>query len=65
MVMFRKCMGRSSDTSAAYSNLGNALYQLKRVDESVTAWKKAVEVDPSNQKAAAALERLGLESSSS
>jgi hypothetical protein len=29
----------------------------------VSAWKKAVEIDPSNQKAAAALERLGLESS--
>jgi hypothetical protein len=32
------------------------------VDQAVEAWRRALEIDPSNQKPAMALERLGLES---
>jgi tetratricopeptide (TPR) repeat protein len=58
--MYERATQRSSDTSAAYSNLANALYQLDRVDDAVGAWKQALEIDPANDKASSALERLGL-----
>jgi predicted TPR repeat methyltransferase len=34
---------------------------MKRFDAAVSAWRRAVEIDPANHKAQAALERLGLE----
>ncbi len=59
--MYQRATQRGTDTSAAYCNLGNAYYRLKRIDQAVQAWRRAIEVDPANTKAAAALERLGLE----
>jgi len=58
--MYERATQRSSDTGAAWANLANALYEMRRVDEAVAAWKRALEIDPANDKAAAALERLGL-----
>lgn len=58
--MYQRAIQRSSDSSAAYTNLGNALYRLQRIDDSVKAWQRALKIDPANQKAAAALERVGL-----
>ena len=58
--MYERATQRTSDTSAAYSNLANALYEMERVEEAVGAWKHALEIDPANDKASSALERLGL-----
>lgn len=60
--MYERATQRSSDTSAAFSNLANALYELDRVDDAVGAWKQALEIDPANDKASSALQRLGLAS---
>jgi superkiller protein 3 len=60
--MYQRAIQRGADTSSAYTNLANAYYRLKRVDQAVAAWRRALEIDPANHKAAAALERLGLES---
>lgn len=58
--MYQRATQRATDSSAAWSNLGNALHTLARRDEAVSAWKQALALDPSNDKAAGALERLGL-----
>lgn len=58
--MYERAAQRGADTSAAYSNLANALYQMDRVDDAVGAWKQALEIDPGNDKASTALERLGI-----
>ena len=58
--MYQRATQRTTDSSAAWSNLGNALHTLARRDETVTAWKRALELDPTNDKATGALERLGL-----
>ena len=57
----QRAIQRGADSSAAYSNLANAYYRLKRVDQAVAAWRRALEIDPANSKAATALERLGLD----
>ena len=59
--MYQRAIQRGADSSAAYSNLANAYYRLKKVDQAVASWRRALEIDPANAKAAAALERLGLE----
>lgn len=59
--MYQRAIQRGTDTSSAYCNLGNAYYRLRRVDQAIQAWRRALEVDPANTKAAAALERLGME----
>jgi len=59
--MYQRAIQRGADTSSAYSNLANAFYRLRRLDEAVAAWRRALEIDPANQKAATALERLGIE----
>ena len=59
--MYQRAIQRGADTSSAYSNLANAYYRLKRLDEAVNPWRRALEIDPANQKAATALERLGIE----
>ena len=60
--MYERATERSTDTSAAWSNLANALYAMRRSDDAIVAWKRALELDPANDKAAGALERLGLRS---
>ena len=59
--MYGRATVRAHDTSSAWSNLGNALYAMQRVDDAVGAWRRAIELDPANDKANRALERLGLE----
>ncbi len=61
--MYERATVRAHDTSAAWSNLANALYALHRVDDAVGAWRRALELDPANDKASRALERLGLATS--
>ena len=58
--MYERATHRAADSSAAWSNLGNALHALARRDEAMVAWRRALELDPTNDKASTALARLGL-----
>ena len=53
----------SPDFAEAYNNLGNVLARNGRVDEAVTHYEKALELDPENAKAhsnlGVALGRMG------
>jgi tetratricopeptide (TPR) repeat protein len=60
--MYNEAIGRSSDNSSAYTNLGNALYKLDRLEDAIEAWQKAVEIDPANEKARRNLKRFHAES---
>ena len=42
----------------AYTNLGNAHFKLGNLDQARQAWEKAVELDPSNARAAANLQQV-------
>ena len=59
--MYNEAIGRSKDSSSAYTNLGNAYYKLDRIDEAVAAWKRALEIDPGNEKARRSLKRFHAE----
>ena len=54
---YRVALAVRPTTSAAYNNLGNALYYQKKLDEAIACYRKAVELDP---KYAAAHSNLGV-----
>ena len=57
--MYNEALGRSTQNSSAYTNLGNAYFKLGRTEDARTAWAKALEIDPGNEKAKRNLERIG------
>ena len=44
--LFRKSIEKRPDFAKAYVSLGNALYELDRIEFAVKAWEKAVALDP-------------------
>jgi tetratricopeptide (TPR) repeat protein len=56
--MYTEAIGREHDTSAAYTNLGNAWQKLDKTEKAVESWKRALEVDPSNERAQRYLDRF-------
>lgn len=56
--MHQESVSRSANNSSAYTNLGNAHFKLGHKDEARAAWKKAIELDPANEKAQRALKSL-------
>jgi Flp pilus assembly protein TadD len=56
--MYNEALGRSPNNSPAYTNLGNAHFKLGHKDEARRAWKRAIELDPSNEKAQRSLKSL-------
>lgn len=56
--MYNEAIGREHDTSAAYTNLGNAWQKLDQTEKAVGAWRRALEVDPSNERAQRYLDRF-------
>jgi tetratricopeptide (TPR) repeat protein len=56
--MYNDALSRSANNSAAYTNLGNAHFKLGHKDEARRAWKRAIELDPSNEKAVRSLKSL-------
>ena len=56
--MYNDALGRNSDNSSAYTNLGNAYYKLGEIDQAREAWNKSIEIDPGNERARRYLERL-------
>lgn len=56
--MYNEAIGREHDTSAAYTNLGNAWQKLGQTEKAVDSWRRAIEVDPSNERAKRYLERF-------
>ena len=59
--MYKEANGRRKDNSSAYTNLGNAYYKLDRIEEAIEAWKRAIEIDPGNEKARRNLKRFHAE----
>jgi tetratricopeptide (TPR) repeat protein len=53
--MFGQAVENTSDSSVAYTNLGNTLYAMQRHDQAVSAWRRAVDLDPLNENAQRAL----------
>jgi len=53
--LFSKSTLGAKGSSLAWTNLGNACYQLRRFTQAVTAWKKALDQDPLNESARRAL----------
>lgn len=56
--MYNEAIGREHDTSAAYTNLGNAWQKLEQTEKAVEAWRRALEVDPANDRAQRYLDRF-------
>jgi tetratricopeptide (TPR) repeat protein len=56
--MYNEALNRSVSSSSAYINLGNAHFKLGREDKAEEAWRKALEIDPANEKASQYLERV-------
>ncbi|MFH1755134.1 MAG: tetratricopeptide repeat protein [Candidatus Latescibacterota bacterium] len=56
--MYNEALGRNHNSSAAYTNLGNAYFKLDKIDVARDAWEKAIDIDPSNEKAKRLLQRL-------
>ncbi len=56
--LFRRATGKDSGYGRAHAYLGNALYKQKRLTDAVTAWNKAVEVEPNSDAADMAKEKL-------
>jgi tetratricopeptide (TPR) repeat protein len=57
--MFSKALEDGcKDPSAAYTNFGNSLYQLERYEEAMSAWTKALQLNPTNSKAKKGLSLL-------
>ncbi|RKZ13999.1 hypothetical protein DRQ53_04725 [bacterium] len=56
--MYNEAIGREHDTSAAYTNLGNAWQKLGETEKAVEGWQRALEVDPSNERAQRYLDRF-------
>jgi tetratricopeptide (TPR) repeat protein len=56
--MHTEAVTRSANNSSAFTNLGNAYFKLGYKDEARTAWKKAIELDPANEKAQRSLKSL-------
>lgn len=56
--MYNEAIGREHDTSAAYTNLGNAWQKLDHTEKAVEAWRRALEVDPANERAQRYLDRF-------
>jgi Flp pilus assembly protein TadD len=56
--MYNEALGRSANNSSAYTNLGNAHFKLGNKEDARRAWKKAIELDPSNEKAQRSLKSL-------
>lgn len=48
MVNTLEQLTKSEPTSNAYERLGSGLFRLRRYDESLAAYRKAVEIDPNN-----------------
>jgi tetratricopeptide (TPR) repeat protein len=59
--MYNEAIGRSNDSSSAYTNLGNAYYKLEKIEDAIDAWKKALALDPANEKARRNLKRFHAE----
>lgn len=55
---FRKALSFDANYARAHTYLGNALYKRGHVTEAVSAWQKAVEVDPESEAAAKAQSKL-------
>lgn len=56
--LFRRAAGKDPGYGRAHAYLGNALYKQKRLTDAVTAWNKAIEVEPSSDAADLAREKL-------
>ena len=57
--MHFEAVSRSANNSSAYTNLGNAHFKLGHKDEARSAWQKAIELDPANEKAQRSLKTIG------
>ena len=56
--MHKEAVARSANNSSAYTNLGNAHFKMGKKEEARAAWKKAIELDPANEKAQRSLKSL-------
>jgi tetratricopeptide (TPR) repeat protein len=56
--MFEEALQRGENTSALWTNLGNAQFELGNIEKARQAWGKAVALDPCNVKAAKNLVRI-------
>lgn len=56
--LFRRAVGKDAGYARAHAYLGNTLYKQKRLTDAVSAWNKAIEVEPSSDAADMAKEKL-------
>lgn len=56
--LFRRAADKDSGYGRAYAYLGNTLYKLNRLTDAVTAWNKAIEVEPTSDAADVAKKKL-------
>jgi Flp pilus assembly protein TadD len=56
--MHAEAVSRNASNSSAFTNLGNAYFKLGRKEDARGAWKKALELDPANEKAQRSLKTL-------
>jgi tetratricopeptide (TPR) repeat protein len=56
----QKALALEPESAAFHSNLGTAYYQTKRLDEAITQYQKALEIDPDFAEAAVVRNDLGL-----
>ena len=57
LAAYRKSIALDA-SPAAYTNLGNAYQKLGETEKAVDAWRRALSVDPSNERASRYLERF-------
>ena len=56
--LFRRAVGKDANYGRAHAYLGNALYKQKRITDAITAWNKAIEVEPNSDAADLAKEKI-------
>lgn len=57
-ALFRRAAAKDPNYGRAHAYLGNALYRQKHLTDAITAWNKAVEVEPNSDAADLAREKL-------
>jgi cytochrome c-type biogenesis protein CcmH/NrfG len=56
VVSFEESVKKNVNNALAYINLGKALIELERYDDALSAYNRALEIDPSNQDAKEAVQ---------
>lgn len=56
--LFRRAARKDPDYGRAHAYLGNALYKQNFITDAITAWNKAIEVEPNSDAADLAKEKL-------